>query len=72
MEREKTHLARHGHPLPADLKLGVMLEVPSLLFQLEEICASADFISLGSNDLMQFLFASRPREPRAWPTASTR
>jgi phosphotransferase system enzyme I (PtsP) len=58
VEREKTHLATHNHPLPSDLKLGVMLEVPSLLFQLPEICASADFISLGTNDLMQFLFAS--------------
>jgi phosphotransferase system enzyme I (PtsP) len=58
VEREKNHLANHGHPLPADLKLGVMLEVPSLLFQLREICESADFISLGTNDLMQFLFAS--------------
>ena len=34
-----------------------MLEVPSLLFQIDEICAMADFISVGSNDLMQFLFA---------------
>jgi phosphotransferase system enzyme I (PtsP) len=58
VEREKAHLANHGHPLPCDLKLGVMLEVPSLLFQLKEICESADFISLGTNDLMQFLFAS--------------
>jgi phosphotransferase system enzyme I (PtsP) len=57
VEREKTYLARHGHALPADLKLGVMLEVPSLLFQIEEICRAADFISVGSNDLMQFLFA---------------
>ena len=40
------------------LKLGVMLEVPSLLFQIKEICASADFVSVGSNDLMQFLFAA--------------
>jgi phosphotransferase system, enzyme I, PtsP len=58
VEREKAHLANHGHPLPCDLKLGVMLEVPSLLFQLKEICESADFVSLGTNDLMQFLFAS--------------
>jgi phosphotransferase system enzyme I (PtsP) len=57
VEREKAYLARHGHLLPADLKLGVMLEVPSLLFQIEEICRIADFISVGTNDLMQFLFA---------------
>jgi phosphotransferase system enzyme I (PtsP) len=57
VDRETAYLSRHGHPLPSDLKLGVMLEVPSLLFQIEEICAQADFISVGSNDLMQFLFA---------------
>jgi phosphotransferase system enzyme I (PtsP) len=57
VEREKTHLSHHGYELPSDLKLGVMLEVPSLLFQLKEICALADFISVGSNDLMQFMFA---------------
>src|SRR3712207_1987504 len=57
VEREKTYLSQHGHPLPSELKLGVMLEVPSLLFQLREICESADFVSLGTNDLMQFLFA---------------
>ena len=57
VEREKVYLSRHGHPLPSDCRLGVMLEVPSLLFQIEEICRTADFISVGSNDLMQFLFA---------------
>ena len=65
----KAHLANHSHPLPSDLKLGVMLEVPSLLFQLKEICESADFISLGTNDLMQFLLPATARTG-AWRTAS--
>ena len=56
VDREIAYLSRHRH-LPTDLKLGVMLEVPSLLFQIDEISAMADFISVGSNDLMQFLFA---------------
>jgi phosphotransferase system, enzyme I, PtsP len=56
--REKNHLSRHGHALPESLSLGVMLEVPSLLFQIDEIARQADFISVGSNDLMQFLFAA--------------
>jgi len=34
-----------------------MVEVPSLLFQIDEIAREADFLSVGSNDLMQFLFA---------------
>jgi phosphotransferase system, enzyme I, PtsP len=58
VERETAYLARHDHALPSKLDLGVMLEVPSLLFQIEEICRAADFVSVGSNDLMQFLFAA--------------
>ena len=56
--REEAHLARHGHPPPASLSLGVMVEVPSLLFHLDEIARRVDFMSVGSNDLLQFLFAA--------------
>ncbi|MDE2459439.1 MAG: phosphoenolpyruvate--protein phosphotransferase, partial [Rhodospirillales bacterium] len=45
-------------PAPERLEAGAMLEVPSLLFQLPGLLAEADFISVGTNDLMQFLFAA--------------
>lgn len=57
-QREISHLELHGHELPADLQMGVMLEVPSLLWQLDELLEVTDFISVGSNDLMQYLFAA--------------
>ena len=57
LERERAYLARHNHQGPRDVKLGVMLEVPSLLFDLDNLLNHVDFISVGSNDLMQFLFA---------------
>ncbi len=57
-ERERAYLERHGHALPTQIELGVMVEVPSLLFQIDEIARAADFLSVGSNDLMQFLFAA--------------
>jgi phosphotransferase system enzyme I (PtsP) len=57
VERERAYLAKHGHPGPRDVKLGAMLEVPALLFDLEAVLKAVDFISVGSNDLMQFLFA---------------
>ncbi len=57
VERERRHLQRHGYALPDTVKLGAMVEVPSLLWQLEEMVARVDFLSVGSNDLMQFLFA---------------
>jgi phosphotransferase system enzyme I (PtsP) len=56
--RALRHLERHGYPLPSDLKLGIMVEVPSVLWQLEDMLARVDFMSVGSNDLMQYLFAA--------------
>jgi phosphotransferase system enzyme I (PtsP) len=49
---------------PADVRVGVMLEVPALLWQLRPLFAAADFVSLGSNDLLQYLFASDRDNPR--------
>jgi phosphotransferase system, enzyme I, PtsP len=48
----------HGHEPPRTTSLGVMVEVPSLLWQLDEIASAADFLSVGSNDLMQYLYAA--------------
>lgn len=58
VEMELTHLRRHGHLLPERVQVGTMLEVPSLLFQLDELLDRVDFLSVGSNDLMQFLYAA--------------
>jgi phosphotransferase system enzyme I (PtsP) len=58
VETELTHLRRHGHSLPERVHIGAMLEVPSLLFQLDELLERVDFLSVGSNDLMQFLYAA--------------
>lgn len=58
VNREIAYLRRHGHEMPTSVSLGVMVEVPSLLFQIAEICKAADFLSVGSNDLLQFLFAA--------------
>ena len=58
VERELTHLRRHGHTLPERVHVGVMVEVPALLYQLDELLARVDFLSIGSNDLAQFMFAA--------------
>lgn len=57
IDREVRHLSRFAHLLPTSLKLGAMLEVPSLLFQLDELMKAVDFVSVGSNDLFQFVMA---------------
>jgi phosphotransferase system enzyme I (PtsP) len=58
VEYELTHLRKHGHPLPELVEVGTMLEVPSLLFQIEELLERVDFLSVGSNDLLQFMYAA--------------
>jgi phosphotransferase system enzyme I (PtsP) len=58
LEKELTHLRRHHHDLPETVQVGAMVEVPSLLFALDDILPRVDFLSVGSNDLVQFLFAA--------------
>lgn len=58
IDREVRHLSRFAHDLPNILKLGAMIEVPSLLFQLEDLMRAIDFVSVGSNDLFQFVMAT--------------
>ena len=53
-----------GRPLPARLSVGTMLEVPALAFQLKSLLQRVDFVSVGSNDLFQFLFASDRGSPK--------
>lgn len=58
VERELTHLRRHGHALPERVHVGAMIEVPALLYQLDELTSRVDFLSVGSNDLAQFMYAA--------------
>jgi phosphotransferase system enzyme I (PtsP) len=50
--------AKRVRPAPRSLRVGTMLEVPALMWQLTELLEHVDFISIGSNDLMQFVFAA--------------
>ncbi|PTW98890.1 phosphoenolpyruvate--protein phosphotransferase [Pararhodobacter aggregans] len=54
IERER-HL---GHPLPATVEVGAMLETPSLAFAPDAFFKLADFVSIGGNDLKQFFYAA--------------
>ena len=57
IDKELARLKKFGHPGPAHLEVGTMLEVPSLVWQLDTLLPLVDFVSVGSNDLMQFFFA---------------
>lgn len=58
INKEVEFLSGHGHKMPSKITFGAMLEVPSLLWQLDELMAAVDFISVGSNDLFQFITAT--------------
>ena len=50
--------AKRIQPAPERLSVGTMLEVPALMWQLPDLLREVDFISVGSNDLLQFLYAA--------------
>jgi phosphotransferase system, enzyme I, PtsP len=61
---EVKYLQQRGQHMPKSVKIGVMIEIPSLLWQLDHLFPIVDFASIGSNDLQQFLFASDRQNPR--------
>jgi phosphotransferase system enzyme I (PtsP) len=66
--------AAMGHPVPETLRIGAMLETPSLAFAPKAFFESADFISIGGNDLKQFFFAAdreNERVRRRYDTLNT-
>jgi phosphotransferase system enzyme I (PtsP) len=55
---------RSKRPLPKRVEFGAMLEVPSLAEMLDQLLPKLDFLSIGTNDLTQFLFAADRADPR--------
>jgi phosphotransferase system enzyme I (PtsP) len=64
LEDQRSYLASRGHELPTKVRAGTMIEVPALVWQLDRLMEVVDFVSIGSNDLIQFLFASDRGHPR--------
>jgi phosphotransferase system enzyme I (PtsP) len=58
IDRELDLLRRRGMSDPTKVLLGAMIEVPSLLYELDTLMPRVDFISVGSNDLLQYLYAA--------------
>ena len=58
LEMELDRAKGEGRKPPHEIRIGVMLEVPSLLWQLDALLGSVDFVSLGTNDLLQYFYAA--------------
>ena len=63
-KKETDRAEATGSGMPKDIKIGCMLEVPSLAWQLDLLMEEVDFVSIGTNDLMQFFFACDRGNPR--------
>jgi phosphotransferase system enzyme I (PtsP) len=62
---EQIEWSRKNHrKLPSKVEFGAMLEVPSLAEMLDQLLPRVDFLSIGTNDLTQFLFAADRSDPR--------
>lgn len=64
LDLELRRLVAKGHEPPSRLRVGTMIEVPSLLWQMSALLPRVDFLSVGSNDLTQYIFASDRGNPR--------
>jgi phosphotransferase system enzyme I (PtsP) len=63
-EEQVQWAGKANRPLPSRIEYGAMLEVPSLAEMLDQLLPRVDFLSIGTNDLTQFLFAADRSEPR--------
>ncbi len=63
-ERQRKWLSARGKRLPTAVRYGAMLEVPALAEMLDMLLPNLDFLSIGTNDLTQFMFAADRANPK--------
>jgi len=63
IDRERAVAVKRGQPVPERVLVGAMIEVPAILYSLDALLHEVDFISVGSNDLLQYLFAADRTNP---------
>jgi len=64
VDHELAWAVRRGRPAPENLLVGAMIEAPALVWHLDALLPMTDFVSVGTNDLMQYMFAADRGNPR--------
>lgn len=67
IETEALRETKGNHSLISQIKIGMMVEIPSIVYQISRLRSLVDFVSIGTNDLFQFFFATN-----RWDTQSRR
>src|SRR3954452_4125477 len=67
VEEARRTLRREGVPFSEDVKTGVMVEVPAAAVCIDALLRETDFISIGSNDLIQYLVPAHRHTPQGGP-----
>jgi fructose-specific PTS system IIA-like component len=70
ISQAKRDLTLKGIAFNLNIRVGIMIEVPSVAFFLDQLCAEVDFFSIGTNDLSQYFFAADRGNPKVAGLAS--
>ena len=64
VDHEVAWAERRGRQPPQSIRVGAMIEAPALIWHLDALLPMTDFVSVGTNDLLQYLFAADRGNPR--------